>query len=231
MSSSEIAEVVFQINKYTGLPGILFFLGFLRTKKSNTRIVFYVLLASFLGDVAADLYIKYIFQNSHLVGQIWVITNYLLLSWLFLNLLPDRRKTIIVLLLFFTIGTVVTSIFFYSFFESNTFLVTYPSVAFTYLSIVTFIEILKEEPTKKLVEYPLFWIVTAIFLFNSVTLLKNLFMNYLIFDLQVSQDQYLYVWLFGVSFNMLKNLMFFYAFILVKKGNPDYIYEPKNVAL
>jgi len=228
MSSGEIAELVFQVNKYTGLPGILFYIGFLSSRKGNIRIAFFILLASFLGDLASDLYVKYVYENSNLVGQIWVITDYFLVSWLFIKLIPHRKKTILGLMGLFVIGTSVTSLLFYSFFEPNTFLATYPSVAFTYLSILTFLEILKEEPTNKLINFPLFWIITAIFLFNSVTLLKNLFMNYLIFDLQVSQDLYLYVWLFGVGFNMIKNLMFFYAFILVKAGNPDYIFEPKN---
>ncbi|MEP1096758.1 MAG: hypothetical protein ABJG78_16695 [Cyclobacteriaceae bacterium] len=229
MSSDEIAEFIFQINRFSGVPGILFFIGFLLKKKGNIRIVFYVLLASLLADTAIHYYTKYVYPNSHLIGTIWVITDYFLVSWMFLKLLAHKKKIILILLSVFAVGSTISMVFFFSLTESNTFIKSYPSVVFTYLSIIAFIEILKVGPTNKLIEYPIFWIITAIFLFSSITLLKNLFQYYLIFDLQVSKDLYLYVWFFGVGFNMIKNLLFFYAFILVWKGNPDYISLPKNV--
>lgn len=229
MSTTELADILVLISKYSGLPGIVFFSIFLRSKKGNARIVFLVLLASLIADIAISYYVENIRPNSYGIGTTWVIVDYFLLTWLFLRLIPHRKKIIYLFLVVFTVGALISAGFFYSFTESNTFIRSYPSAVFTFLSIITFIEVLKESPTTKLLTYPIFWIITAIFLFNSVTLLKNLFQQYLVFDLQITMDLYIYVYVFSISFNIIKNLFFFYAFILVKKGNPDYIFPPKTV--
>lgn len=217
------------INTYSGVPGILFFLIFLRGEKGNSRIIFYIILASFLADIISYYFIRYVYPNSYLITTPWHIINYFLLSWLFLTLIPKRKKLILVLLLLFSIGTIFSVIFFYSFFEANTFIKTYSSTIITFLSILTFLEILSQSPIDRLTKYPVFWIVSAIFFYSSITLFNNLFQNYLVFELQVSGETYLYISLFNLTFNIAKNLMLLYAFILVKKGFPDYIHEPKSV--
>ena len=230
MSSSEIADIIVLVNKYSGLPGIIFYLLFL-VKRSNIGTVFFVLLASFAADVLTVYYVKNIYPNSFVIISPWYILNYILVSWLFIRLLPRKSKVIICLLAIFVIGTIISYLFFYSPLESNTFIMSYSSAVFTYLSILAFIEILRENPAKKLIQYPVFWIVTGLFLFSSISLIKHLFQHYLVFDLQVSMDIYIYVWMFGVIFNIIKNLMFFYSFVLVKKGFPNYIYKHEpNIA-
>ena len=223
-------DILITINKYSGIPAIIFFLVYLRNQKINVRIVFTILCFSWITDITTFYFIKYIYPNSYIITNPWYIINYYLVSWLFLSLLPERRKLIIGLIGAFTLGGIISFLSFYSFLESNTFIKSFSSLAFTLLSIIAFFEILRAEPMDKLSNYPIFWIVTGIFLFSSVTLLKNLFQNYLVFDLKISSELWSYVHAFNNVFNIIKNFMFLYAFMLIRKGYPDYIYPPKQLA-
>ncbi len=227
MDAKGLADLMVLINQYSGIPGIVFFALFVSFRNSNAKIVFFVLLASFLADLAITFYVEYVYPNSYGIATIWFVVDYFLLSWLFLKLTPSKKKIILSLMTIFIVGGIVSAGFFYSFSESNTFISSYPSAVFSFLSILAFLEILKEEPANRLIRYPVFWIVTGIFLFNSVTLIKNLFQQYLVFDLNVTLDQFIIIYLFSLTFNIIKNLFFLYAFVLVRKGQPDYIISPK----
>lgn len=231
MSSLELFDIVREINRYSGLPGIVFFMFFMKSTSANTRIVFYILLASFLADFVNFFVIKFIFRNGFIITNSWYIINYFLVSWLFLKLIPKRRMFVLLLSAVFIAGSVFSSIFYFSFLESNTFIKTFSSISFTLLTILAFLEVLNEGPTDSLSRYPVFWIITGIFLFSSITLLKNLFQNYLQSILEISKSSYAYVHMFNNVFNIIKNLMFFFAFVLVKKGFPDYIQDQKSTVI
>ncbi|MEP5611080.1 MAG: hypothetical protein ABJP45_02465, partial [Cyclobacteriaceae bacterium] len=215
--STYLIELLAELNRYSGIPGIVFFLLMMR-KNGNIRIVFFVLLASFTADVTIYFFIRHVYPNSFIISNTWYLIDYGLLTWLFIKMIPERKGIVALLGIIFTIGGITSFLFFYSFLESNTFIKAFHSLAFTVLSIIAFFEVLRESPTDKLIHYPVFWIMTAIFLFSSVTLFKNLFQNYLIFELALSMESYAYVHSFNNVFNILKNLMFLYAFVLVKKG-------------
>ncbi len=220
------------INRFSGVPGIIFFILFLWNARGNTRIVFYILLASFIADLSNFFFIRFVYPNSYIISNVWFLTNYFLVSWIFYKMLSyheARKRAIYILGGIFLVGSILSFLFFYSFLESNTFIRTFSSLAFTLFSISVFFEILKESPTNKLSNYPVFWVVVAIFLFSSTTLLKNLFQNYLVFELKTSKELFVYLSAFTRVFNITKNLMFFYSFILVKKGFQDYIHPPKKI--
>lgn len=219
-------EALIEINRYSGIPGIVFFLAFLTKKGYNIRIVFFVLLASFLADFANYFFIRYIYQNSFIISNSWWLINYFLLTWLFLTLLKNQKNFVLLFFSIFLAGSLISFSFFYSFLESNTFIRTFSSISFTFLCILSFFEILRVGPTDQLSTYPIFWVTTAIFLYSSITLLRHLFSNYLIFQMDLSTEVYSYVHFFNLLMNIIKNLMFFYAFTLVRKGYPDYINKP-----
>ncbi len=224
-----IVDFLKEISRYSALPGILFFLFVSFNRGQNTRIAFYILLASFLADFSNYFFIRYVYPNSFIISNAWYLLNYVIVSFLFYNLLRSRRKLILAFGSVFLLGSILSFLAFYSFLDSNTFIRTYSSLIFTVLSLLTFFEILKESPTNKLASYPVFWIVTAIFLYSSITLIRNLFLNYLIFEMQISRSLSQYILIFNLSFNIAKNLMIFYAFLLAKKGFPDHIHQPKPV--
>lgn len=133
------------INPYSGLPGILFFLLFIGKMGRISRYAYYILLASFLSDFGIQLFIRYVYPNSFIISNSWYVINYLLVSWLYILMMPRRKKLIFILTFVFLAGGFLSFLTFYSFLESNTFIRTYSSVAFTILPILTFFEILKED--------------------------------------------------------------------------------------
>lgn len=227
MTFLEIFQFLKEVNRYSSVPGILFFLVFLTRVNLNTRIVFYIISVSFLADFLNYFFIRYIYPNAYIITNSWYLVNYVLVSWLFLKLIPTRKNLVVALLIFFGICSTLSFTFFFTFMEPNTFIRSFTSLSFTFLALLSFFEILKESPSDRLSQYPVFWIVTAVFLFSSITLIKNLFDQYLVIDMNVSRELHSYVHFFTVLANIVKNLCFLYAFMLVKRGYPDYIY-PKT---
>lgn len=215
------------ISQVSAIPGVVFFLIFLRSNRSNTRIVFFILLASAVADVSNYYFIRYVYPNSYIISNTWYLVNYVLMTWLFVKLIPGRSRLLRLSVILFFVGSSITFLTLYSYLESNTFIRVYSSIAFTLFTILSFFEVLKESPTDQLSKFPVFWIITSLFLYSSITLLKNLFAQYLVFDAEVSWDLYAFVSFFNLLFNVVKNFLLFYALILVHNGHPDSLYSPK----
>lgn len=207
MSAHEFLEVFSEINRYSALPGILLFL-LMKGRPQLSRIIFYILIASFLADFANYFFIRYVYQNSFIISNSWFLINYLLLAFLFLHLIPSHRKLLWLLTGVFLLGSLISFVFYYSFLESNTFIRVFTSASITFLCLITYYDILEKSPTDNLFSYPVFWTITALFLLSSVTLLKNIFDNYLIFKLQVTTEAYEFIRPLNLSFNILKNALF-----------------------
>lgn len=220
MNFTEFIETLIEFNRYSALPGIVFSVFFLKDWKNSAGIVFYILLASFAADLISFLYAKYVFANSYPIANLWYILNYFLVIWLFYKLLPSKKGKLIYILggLFVVLGFISFS--FYSLFDSNTIIRLASNVAFVILSLLTFYELLKK-PAVKLKKAPVFWIVTAIFIHSCLTLLRNIFLQYLVFDMEASKEIVTWIWLINLIANISKNFILFYALVLIDKGYPD----------
>ena len=225
MDFQELVSWMFEISRYSGIPVIIVFLTLKNPSKLST-FTFTLILASFIADFSNYFFIRYIFKNSFIISNIWSIFNFSITCLLFLELLPQKRKSIIALLGVFLAGCLVSFLFFYSFLESNTFVWAYSSFATIILSLIAYYEILNAYPTETLSNYPVFWIVTGFFLYSTGVLFAGLFQNYVVFTLQMDWRFVSYLSFFILLFNILKNILFFYAFILIRKGFPQYIYAP-----
>jgi len=110
--------------------------------------------------------------------------------------------------------------FIFDFSESNIFIRTFANASFIFLSLLVFLHLLKN-PSGSLRKYPVFWIATAYFIYNSILMLHGLFNNYLIFDLKISSEAYRIVAIINLFANITKNFILFYALVLIDKGFPD----------
>ena len=214
MSKSDFVQWLIQFNQSSGLPGVLYFLFFIRQWKSLEGVVFYVLLASLTADVGGYFFIHFVFPNSHGISNSWHVLNYFLISWLFLKLIPERKLIISVLFFAFLVGASISFVSFYSFFESNTFVKVFSGISCLILSIISYFQLLKHsgQPLKT---SHLFWITTSVFLYSSLTLFTHLFSNYLIFGLEVTKEGFAYVALINLTANISKNFILFYAIVLL----------------
>ncbi len=217
-----------EVSRYSGVPGILYFLLFSKKKDKCIKIVFYILLASFLADFFNYFFIRLVYKNGFIISNSWVIINFILVTWYFYELIPKRRTLILLFLGVFIVALFVSFGFFYSFLQPNTVIRVLGSITFSTLSLLCLWEILKESPTDQLFKYPVFWIVTAIFLYSSITIFRNLFQNYFLHGLGGVGPIGRWVWFFNLVFNPVKNFIFLYAFYLVNKGYPNYIYRTNH---
>jgi len=219
MTYIEIIESVILFTLFSGVPGVVFFLFTKQKWNSLAGTLFFILLASFLADYSSYVYAKYIYPNSYGIGTIWHLSNYTLVSILFYQIIPNKKVLNLLFWVCFYV-TVIVSFNYYSFMEANPFIRVFSNVSFIVLSLLAFFEMLKS-PGGSLTKNPVFWTLTAIFIFGSVTLLKNLFTQYLVFDMDVSKELFATITLIYLLTNITKNFILFYAMILLDKGYSD----------
>lgn len=223
MTFREFLDVLAEFNRYSALPGVVFFFFSKKSLNSTSGILFLVILASFLGDFGGYVYAKYVFPNNYGIGNSWHIVNFILLSLFFIKVLPViRRKVIYIFVTLFIITSIISFGFFYSFLESNTPLWVSSSVFAIILSLLAFLELLKN-PSGSLRRLPVFWITTTILVYSAVTLLINLFQQYLVFDLNITMIDFGIISLILLSATVVKNFLFFYSLVLLDRGHPDTI--------
>lgn len=235
MSFFDFVNFLGEVNTCTGLPGIILFVLFYRKMDKTSSIVYLILLTSFLADSLNHIII-WVYKyhqvnssfNSYIFSNTWILIDFYLVSWWTMSLIPRRKKLILFIVNFYTVVALVSFCFSYSFFESNTYTRSLWSISLVTFSLLLFIEILRSSTTKKLMNQPVFWVNTGIFLFASTSLFNYLSEQYLVFEMQITWVDYAPIQFFTVFFNIVKNLLVFYSFILVIKGHPNSIVSKDN---
>ena len=207
-------------NNISGIAGIAYFLLFPRKLNSNYGLIFLIILISFLADNANHFFIRMVYSNGYIIGNVWYLINFFVASWLFYKLLPNEKKLILALNIVFYLGALISFGFYYSFEDSNSFIKVSTSLVFTFLSLRLYFGLLKR-PSGSLRSNAIFWTANAFFIFSSVTLLKNLFLQYLVFDLEITKNALSVILVINLLANISKNFILFYALVLIDKGFPD----------
>ncbi len=179
-----------------------------------------ILLISFIADNANYFFIRLIYPNSFIIGNIWILLNYFIMIWTFNEILSQKKKLSIILCLVFSIGSILTFGFYYSFLEGNIFTTLWSNVSFITLSLIVYFQLL-QKPGQNLFKLPVFWISTSFFVYNSLVLLQSIFRDYLIFDLQISKEAYAVINFINLIANISKNYILFYALVMIGKGFGD----------
>ena len=192
----------------------------MRSWKSISGIVFYMMLVSLLADNFNYFFIRFIYPNSFIIGNSWYIINYIIVVILFTIVLNKKKKLFLSFLSFFVVGTIISFGFFFLFTESNVFIRLFSNVSFIFFSLMIYFELLKN-PNQKISRLPLFWIATALFVQNSLLLLQSIFNNYLIFDQKITTEAMRVIHIINLVANISKNFILFYALVLIDKGYPD----------
>lgn len=211
-----------ELNRFSAIAGSLYFLLFVKNWKTNAGILFLILLASFLADSFNYFFIRLIYPNSFIIGNIWNMVNFFLVIWLFSRMINSKRKFILAIGGIYLISATVSFIYFFDFTESNTFIRSFQNTAIILFSLITYFELLKSA-NLKLSKQPVFWISTGFFVFSSLVLLMGIFNNYLIFDLKISNEGFAFIFFINLVANASKNYIFFYAIVLLDKGFPESI--------
>lgn len=223
----ELRDWLLDLNGFSALGGTLFFLFSRKKFTSVSGVIFLILLFSFLADNLNYFFIRLIYPNSFIIGNIWIIVNYLLMIWLFRKILVESSKTILrPLAAVFITGTSV-SFFFFKITEANTFISLYSDLSFIFLSLLTYLQLLRN-PSHKLTIQPIFWIATSFFVHSSLILLQSVFDNYLIFDQNITPEGYVIIHIINLVANTTKNFILFYALVLINRGFPDKIEAAKK---
>lgn len=73
---------------------------------------------------------------------------------------------------------------------------------------------------------PVFYALTAFFIYYALTFLKWLFLQYLVFELEIGSKQFFPINMVTLFANTTKNYILFFAMVLLHKGVYDPILNP-----
>ncbi|GAB4250207.1 MAG: hypothetical protein Tsb0034_29470 [Ekhidna sp.] len=215
-----------ELNRFSGLAVILYFVFFPKRLMTIYGLLFLTIAFSFLADNIIWFFIRFVYPNSFIIGNSWLLLNFGIVSWLFGKLLPERRLVIIVSGVLFFVGATVSFGWFFSFLEFNTFIGVYSCINFTILSVFLYLRILNDKKTQ-LKTMPEFWIANAFFFYSSLTLFRSLFTQFAVFDLEISKELHSAISIINLTANIAKNFILFYALILIDKG---FLHAKKEIA-
>lgn len=225
MDISDLVSELIEFNRYSGLAGVAYFLFFIKNWKSFSALIFYILLVSLLFDLGIYTYIKYIYPNSYYGSNWWILVNYFFMSWLFIQIIPQFRNLIIASSLIFILGSIISFGFYYSFWEANTFTSSFSSLSFILFSIMSFLYLMNLKSETSLKQMPIFYLLIAFLSYYALVFFKSIFMNYLVFQLKVTWEQYWPVSAINLIANVSKNFILFYVIVLIDKGYKDPIID------
>ena len=86
---------------------------------------------------------------------------------------------------------------------------------------------LLKRPKGELLKMPVFYALAAFFIYYALTFLKRLFMNYLVFELEISASEFFPISMVNLFANTSKNYTLFYVLVLLEKGVYDPVLNPK----
>lgn len=143
------------------------------------------------------------------------------MSWLYVRLIPQYKKLILSLVVLFGISSILSFAYYYTFWEANTFVNTYSNVSFVLLSVLTLFSLLKIKSDTDLKSMPVFYLLIAFLAYYTLVFFKGIFVNYLVFQLKVTWEQYWPVSAINLIANISKNFLLFYVIVLLDKGYKD----------
>lgn len=229
MTFLEFVDFLINISIFSGLPVSILYIVLVKNKTIISNVLFFIILLSFICEVANLFFVRHLIANSFYISNVWTVVNFILMVYFFYLLLPNFKKLTLSILIFFIVLTLI-SLFFYDLSHPNPIINTSSSVAIIFLVIFSFYNLIKAEITIPMLENPIFWILSGFFLFETSILLQGLFLDYLIYTLKVDVTSLMYLHLFNLLANIIKNLIFLpYTFLLVNKGRPIHIYNPKHI--
>ena len=224
---NNIYFVLLEISRYSACLGVFYYLFFLKKRERAPCVIFSVLVISFLFDFANYFFIRHVYPNSFLLGNTWRMLNHGLMSWFYLLILPGHKNLIKISAALYYVLSAILFLTYYSIWESNSISDTYSHVFLLMFNILAYLELLKET-MGKLSKKPSFHFLTAFFIYYSSVLIKNVFDNYLIFDLNITWEEYWPIGYLNVAANSVKNFLLFYGLLLVYSKETGRLMEMEN---
>lgn len=169
------------------------------------KFLCFILLISFVTDLASILVIRYIVgANTYLIGNIYLIVQFILLVLLFRKHLRSTQFADIVLL-FFILFSLGNLFFFQGPWVFNSVSNVVACLVLISFCIFYFYRLLTELPTMHILRLPMLWISFAVLTYYGGNFFLFLINNYLIYG---DTDSHKVMWILHNLLNIIKNILF-----------------------
>ncbi len=169
----------------------------------------FVLLLSFSCDVAAEIFFRLHIKTQNIGGTTYFILAPSLFGYFFYHCLNWRSAKIQIIAL---VALLTTFSAYNSAFLQKDGMNSYSAILLSLFilgcSIIYYYKLLKELPTDRVQDLPLFWIISAFFFAHAGKLVLESVSHYMT---TVRNDNLIVLWIFHNSLNVLGNLIIGYG--------------------
>ena len=164
-----------------------------------------LLLVSLIADVVGYVLILNQISN-HAVNNIYFLVSFAVLSLMYARLLPDVKQAI------YSFIGVACCIFIWDTFCIQTitgvqsYVITFCAILSIGYALIYYDHLLNKRPALYIMQYPFFWINSAVVYYFGLNLFLFAFSNYIFENLK--DEEVIAVWAFHNVNNIIKNILF-----------------------
>jgi hypothetical protein len=180
-------------------------IAFFNWKKTwnELRPLCLVLILSLLSDSISFVFIQYSL-NTYWIVNIYLITQFLLVAWIFKRELSKYHLIDLVIIVFIIFGLINLSLF-QGPWVFNSVSNAVASLILISFCLLYFYQLLNELPIVHVQHLPMFWIAFGVLTYYSGNFFLFLVNNYLLYG---EHDTHQLVWILHNLLNLTKNLLF-----------------------
>ena len=164
-----------------------------------------LLMVSLIADVVGYILILNQISN-HAVNNIYFLVSFAVLSLMYARLLPDVKQAI------YSFIGVACCIFIWDTFCIQTitgvqsYVITFCAILSIGYALIYYDHLLNKRPALYIMQYPFFWINSAVIYYFGLNLFLFAFSNYIFENLK--DEEVIAVWAFHNLNNIIKNILF-----------------------
>ncbi len=164
-----------------------------------------LLMVSLIADVVGYILILNQISN-HAVNNIYFLVSFAVLSLMYARLLPDVKQAI------YSFIGVACCIFIWDTFCIQTitgvqsYVITFCAILSIGYALIYYDHLLNKRPALYIMQYPFFWINSAVIYYFGLNLFLFAFSNYIFENLK--DEEVIAVWAFHNVNNIIKNILF-----------------------
>lgn len=173
-------------------------------------------MTSLAVEITGAIGVHFVKINMNLGMNIFDLINLPLATMFYNKRFHWKKKNAIstIIIVVFLLFALINLVFVQGPFNFNGYTTSFASVWFIVISLAYFYVLIQQLPTESITKLPMFWINTAILIYNSATFVFFLAADYLI---RVLNNNLIGYWMFRHSFGLIYLGMMLYALLLIRR--------------
>lgn len=211
-----ITEIIRIASNFSILIPFIFYVIKIKYSSKAIHAIGSLVILSGIADLIGAIFFSQ-HRSTAIVSNIFIILQFSLLSWIFLELILIRKlKTIVFIgIAIYIVSLITVTTSYQGFLQNQTLMWTISGVIIIVFSAIFCLYLLSGLPTFNILAYPPAWINAGIFFYFTFSLYLFVISDFLFF--KVEKEVAVLIWSFHNMNNIIKNILFAIGLSLIQK--------------